>query len=80
MMAAAREWDECRVCAFKGRCFHYCSAVNRKTTGLFNRPPEALCRIEQIAIRTADEVARDLYERKVPAFLRRYFPGEAPAL
>ena len=78
MMDAARECADCLTCALRGRCFHYCSAVNFKTTETFNRPPEALCRLEQLAIQAADEMAKDLYERKVPMFLRRYFPSEAP--
>jgi len=44
MLEAAKEWPECVECGFRGRCFHYCTAVNFKVTGRFNQPPPVLCR------------------------------------
>jgi uncharacterized protein len=73
MLEAAREAEECVICHFRGRCFHYCSALNFKTTRTFNRPPPGLCRHEQMAIRVADQVAARLYHDGVPAFLARYY-------
>jgi len=77
MLEAGREWPDCAACRHRGRCFHYCSALNVKVTGRFNQPPAALCREEQIAIEMADAMADRLYQDRVPAFLRRFYPGSA---
>jgi len=74
MLESAREWPDCTDCAYHGRCFHYCGAVNFKVTGLFNRPPTVLCLQEQCSIETADEVASRLYKEKNPFFLNRFYP------
>ncbi len=73
MVAAAREWAECEPCQFRGRCFHYCMAVNHKVTGRFNQPPGSLCRVEQTAIGVADAVAERLYAERNPMFMQRFY-------
>lgn len=73
MLEAGREWPECLECAFRGRCFHYCTAVNFKVTGRFNQPPAVLCRQEQAAIRCADEVAARLHAAGNPLFHERFY-------
>ena len=73
MAAAGRENPACASCGYKGRCFHYCSAVNFKVTGRFDQAPAVLCRQEQIAIDLADEVAGRLYADRVPVFMRRFY-------
>lgn len=76
MARSGRECPACAACAHRGRCFHYCGAVNHKTTGAFEHPPAALCREEQAAIAVADEVAALLYRERTPAFLARYYGGQ----
>ncbi len=73
MLEAGREWAECRSCGYLGRCFHYCSAVNFKVNGAFNKPPAVLCHEEQMAIAVADSVAGELYGEKNPLFLKRFY-------
>lgn len=73
MAAAARENPACATCGYKGRCFHYCVAVNFKVTGKFDHAPAVLCRQEQLAIDLADEIAARLYANRVPAFMRRFY-------
>ena len=73
MAAAARENPACATCGYRGRCFHYCVAVNFKVTGKFDHAPAVLCRQEQIAIDLADEIAARLYADRVPMFMRRFY-------
>ncbi|MBF0406238.1 MAG: radical SAM protein [Candidatus Riflebacteria bacterium] len=76
MVESAREWHECKECGYRGRCFHYCGAVNYKVNGRWNQPPHILCLEEQCSISVADEIAERLYKEKNPLFMRRFFPGE----
>ncbi|MBF0548024.1 MAG: radical SAM protein [Candidatus Riflebacteria bacterium] len=76
MVESGREWEECKICSLKGRCFHYCGAVNYKVNGAWNQPPRALCLEEQWSAFVADEVAERLYKAKNPLFMRKFFPGE----
>lgn len=74
MLEAGREWSECLACGHRGRCFHYCSAVNFKVNGRFNQPPHILCLQEQCAIAVADNIATHLYKAGNPHFLKRFYP------
>ncbi len=74
MLESSKEWKECSGCGYRGRCFHYCSAVNYKVTGKFNHPPPVLCRQEQYSITFADEVASQLYRSRNPQFMKRFYP------
>ena len=73
MLESTRECQECQECGFSGRCFHFCGAVNYKTSGSFGRPPDMLCRFEQLCIETADRMAERLYKAQNPAFLKRFY-------
>jgi uncharacterized protein len=73
LAAAGREWEDCRKCGYRGRCFHYCSAINFRITGDFSHPPPVLCRLEQLTIEAADRLAETLYQEKNPQFLRRFY-------
>ncbi len=73
MAAAGREWQDCIECGYRGRCFHYCSAVNYKLSGQFNQPPAFLCHTEQALIREADRLAETLWQERNPEFERRYY-------
>ncbi|HNV71907.1 MAG TPA: radical SAM protein [Candidatus Ozemobacteraceae bacterium] len=75
MAAASREWSDCLECGYRGRCFHYCSAVNFKLNGAFNQPPAFLCHTEQAVIRQADRLAEILWQERNPEFTRRYYRG-----
>lgn len=64
---------ECAGCAVLHRCMYWCGCVNYASTGRVNGVTGTLCWMEQLFIRTADMVARTLYEERNPVFLERYY-------
>ncbi|MBU1431811.1 radical SAM protein [Myxococcota bacterium] len=64
---------ECEGCDYISRCVWWCGCVNRAHTGKPGQINDALCRMEQISISAADEMAAALYQEKNPLFMKRFY-------
>lgn len=68
---------ECAECAYVSRCVWWCGCVNRAHTGKPGEIDEVLCRMEQISISAADEMAAALFFEDNPIFMERFYKAKA---
>jgi uncharacterized protein len=68
---------ECQDCALANRCRNRCACANLAMTGTIDIPSETLCFHEQLAIRSADRVAKVLFAEGNPLFLAQHYYGSA---
>lgn len=65
--------ESCRACALKTRCTHACGCVNLIETGTVDEVSPMQCQHEQLLIEVADELAAELFGRRVPAFMEKHY-------
>lgn len=84
---ACRELDGCREvtspecleCDHRARCRNWCSCVNHRLTGRFDRVCPLVCYHERMAIEVADAAASCLFEEKNSTFLQTFYQEEQVA-
>jgi len=64
---------ECAACDLRRRCRNWCSCVNQRLTGRFDRVGPLVCLHERMAIEIADRVASRLFERRDATFLETFY-------
>ena len=67
----------CKVCSLRNRCLNSCGCTNHATSGKLNEVSPFLCCSEKLFIRTADELASQLYAEKNPAFMSRFYDKDS---
>lgn len=72
--------EECRGCAFAGRCHNYCACANRRATGDPGRPSAFLCEHERMLIPIADRAAEILWRERNALFVGRTYDRAYPVL
>ncbi len=77
-LAYAREitGDDCLRCDLRRRCRNWCSCVNHRLTGRFDRTGALVCLHERMAIEIADSVASRLFEEKNKTFMETFYLEE----
>jgi uncharacterized protein len=78
--AAGTEKSECRDCALRSRCAHWCACVNYQTAGRVDRVGPLVCEFERILIPLADRIANRLWKRRDPNFLHKQYNPAFPVL
>jgi uncharacterized protein len=68
-----REREQCRGCAFNGRCTNYCGCVNWQLTGKITEVPGILCAHEQMLIPIADQIGNALWDEQDRSFLAKHY-------
>lgn len=67
------EMVECKECAYKKRCNHTCSCINKAHTGNPKQTSPFTCELERLLIEVSDKIAETLYEEKNPIFIQRFY-------
>lgn len=67
----------CKVCSLRTRCLNSCGCTNHAASGKLNEVSPFLCCSEKLFIRTADELATQLYAEKNPAFMNRFYDKDS---
>ena len=68
-----KEMDECKDCAYRKRCNHTCSCINKAYTGNSIQTSPFTCEIERMLINTADNIAETLYAEKNAVFIQKFY-------
>ena len=72
-----REREQCRGCAFLGRCTNYCGCLNWKLTGRVYEVGGIVCAHEKMLIPIADRVGNELWSEQNGRFLRKHYDDHA---
>jgi len=64
---------ECLECDLRRRCRNWCSCVNHRLTGRFDRTGPLVCFHERMAIEIADRVASALFAEKNATFMETFY-------
>lgn len=72
------EKEECRQCAVKNRCNHYCGCMNRQATGSIRKVSPVLCAHERILLPIADSLAERLFRKRSAMFLQKHYNDMYP--
>lgn len=64
---------ECLECELRHRCRNWCSCVNHRLTGQFDRAAALVCFHERMAIEIADQAASRLFEDQNETFLDTFY-------
>ena len=67
------EMIDCKECAYKKRCNHTCSCLNKAYTGNPKQVAPFTCEIERLMIDTADNIAEILFKEKNPVFIQKFY-------
>ena len=70
---------ECLECEHHGRCRNWCSCVNHRLTGRFDRVGPLVCYHERMAIDVADSAASRLFQEQNSTFLETFYQEEQVA-
>lgn len=65
--------SECMTCDLKTRCRNWCSCVNHRLTGSFDKTGPLICFHERMAIQIADQVASSLFKEKNKTFMQTFY-------
>jgi uncharacterized protein len=71
--AGAVSNSECAECDLKTRCRNWCSCVNHRLTGWYDRTGDLVCFHERMAIEIADDAASRLYKKKDKTFMEAFY-------
>jgi uncharacterized protein len=64
---------ECLQCDLRHRCRNWCSCVNHRLTGRFDRTSVLVCFHERMAIEIADHAASLLFQEKNKTFMETFY-------
>ncbi len=64
---------ECLQCDLRPRCRNWCSCVNQRLTGRFDRVGPLVCFHERMAIEIADRMASRLFQEQNKTFLETFY-------
>lgn len=67
------EKEDCRNCAVRERCNHFCGCLSRQTTGDIGEVSPILCAHERMTLRIADRLAGRLFHQKSPMFVQKHY-------
>ena len=76
----AAEKTECRACAIRERCNHYCGCLNRQATGRIDRVSPVLCAHERSVLPIGDRLAARLFKKKDPLFIQKHYNDLFPLI
>lgn len=76
----AAEKENCRECAVRERCNHYCGCLNRQATGSIDEVAPMLCAHERTVLPIVDHLAERLFKKRNPLFIQKHYNDLFPVL
>ena len=67
------EMKDCKECAYRRRCNHTCSCINKAYTNNPKQTSPFICELERLMINIADNIAETLYAEKNPVFIQKFY-------